>query len=209
VNEYRLFSHFLIINLAGLGLLLLAYFNGWFDRVIEADSSYISLVILGLFIFALFSATRHVLTLSNELDRLDAGDSEQLEQLRRSLKRSSNALRALEIQVFSRISHLRTIGNGLVVLGLIGTVVGFIIVAAGIDAESAGDVNRVGSLIGVLLHGLGVAFYTTLVGAVFSLWLSLNYQILHSGAAALLAALMAESDPVPVTPVVLRRNEQR
>jgi biopolymer transport protein ExbB/TolQ len=108
----------------------------------------------------------------------------------------SNAVRALEIRLFSRITHIRTIGNGLVVLGLIGTVIGFILVAAEVNSDNAADVSQVGALVGALLHGMGVAFYTTLAGAVCSLWLSLNYQILHTGTAGLLAVLL-ESAAAP------------
>jgi hypothetical protein len=194
MNRYRLFSHFAAINIAGIGFLVLAYLNGWIDRVITADSSYVSFVILGLFAFALLSAGWRVLHISNELDRLhDHGDRGQIPD---TLKSDNHAARALEIRLFSRISHIRTIGNGLVVLGLIGTVIGFILVAAEVDGERAADVGQVGSLVGALLHGMGVAFYTTLTGAIFSLWLSLNYQILHTGTANLLAALLDRSGSI-------------
>ena len=199
MNKYRLFCHFIAINLVGLGFLGLAYLNGWFSKVIEADSSYISIVILTLFTLALLSATQRVLILSNELDRLQAGRSQRLADYRKSLQHSSGATRALEMTLFSRITHLRTVGNGLVVLGLIGTVIGFILVAGEVNSETATDVDQVGSLVGALLHGMGVAFYTTLVGAIFSLWLSLNYQILHSGTVALLATMLANAEDLAAT----------
>ena len=100
------------------------------------------------------------------------------------------------MRLFSHITHIRTIGNGLVVLGLIGTVIGFILVSSNVDADTAADVGQVGSLVSSLLHGMGVAFYTTLVGAVFSLWLSINYQILHTATANLIATLLTAADDV-------------
>ena len=196
MNKYRLISQYVAINLAGIGFLILAWLNGWFTRVIDADSSYVSFVIVALFVFALISSTQRVLIISNELDLLHnrkARTSQRLEKYRLALKNSSSASRALEIRMFSRITHLRSIGNGMVVLGLIGTVIGFILVAAEVNTETASDVGQVGALVSSLLRGMGVAFYTTLVGAIFSLWLSLNYQILHSGTALLTAALMTEA----------------
>lgn len=194
MNKYRLFSHFLVVNTIGLAFTLVVYFNGWFGRLREADSSGISFVILGLFALALLSVTRQAFILSSEMDRLAACGNGDLERLRHTLRTNSAALRALEIRLFSRIGHIRTLSNALVVLGLIGTVVGFIMVAAEVNAETAGDVARAGELIGALLHGMGVAFYTTLVGAVCSLWLSMNFQILHSAIASLLVSMMADID---------------
>lgn len=193
--KYRFVSQFLAINIAGIGFFLLAWINGWVARVIEADSSYVSFVILALFVFALISITRRVFIISHELDLLHSNTtaSARLEKYRLALKNSSSASRALEIRMFSRITHIRSIGNGLVVLGLIGTVIGFILVAAEVNVDTAQDVSQVGGLVGALLHGMGVAFYTTLVGAIFSLWLSVNYQILHTGTALVTAAFMTEA----------------
>ena len=198
MNKYRLLGYFLTINCAGLGVLVLAYLNGWVAQVIAADSSYISYIIFGLFIVALLSAGRRILLISSELDYLHSHSDEHLQQYRQALSRNHNAQRALEINLFARISHIRTIGNGLVVLGLIGTVIGFILVAGEVNADSASDVGQVGALVGALLHGMGVAFYTTLVGAIFSLWLSLNYQLLQNGTAALITAVISDSGAPPL-----------
>ena len=184
------------INLAGAAFLALAYVNGWCAEVIAADSSRVTFAILGLFVLALASATYRVMWISRQLNRVYAEDAALRERYELALSGGGNASRALEIRLFSRIGHIRMIGNGLVVLGLIGTVIGFILVAANVDADTATDVGQVGSLVGALLHGMGVAFYTTLVGAVFSLWLSMNYQILHSATASLLATILAMADGV-------------
>lgn len=196
MNKYRLTCNFLAINLAGGAFVALAYLNGWCAKVVEADSSRVTFAILGLFVVAMVSAIYRVMSISRELDRMHADDSEYCQRYRLALSKGGNVSRALEIRLFSRIGHIRTIGNGLVVLGLIGTVLGFILVASNVDADTAADVGQVGSLVGALLHGMGVAFYTTLVGAVFSLWLSMNYQILHSATADLLATILAMADDV-------------
>jgi hypothetical protein len=63
-------------------------------------------------------------------------------------------------------------GNAAVVLGLIGTVTGFIIAFSGVDAESVSTVAGTTAMVTSLVSGMGVAFYTTLMGAVVYLWLS-------------------------------------
>ena len=48
---------------------------------------------------------------------------------------------ALKIKLASRIASIRHIANSLVLLGLLGTVIGFIMALSGVDAQAAGDVE--------------------------------------------------------------------
>mgnify|MGYP001609886604 CR=1 FL=1 len=66
------------------------------------------------------------------------------------------------------------IGGSLVLLGLIGTVVGFIIAFSGVDPAIAGEVTAITPMVAALVAGMGTAMHTTLVGAVGYLWLDLN-----------------------------------
>ncbi len=68
--------------------------------------------------------------------------------------------------------HLaRYIEHKLVMLGLIGTVIGFIIALRGIDPGASGDLDAVAGMVTQLIRGLGVAMFTTLVGSIGSVWL--------------------------------------
>ena len=62
----------------------------------------------------------------------------------------------------------------LVTLGLIGNVIGFIIALQHIDTGSLGTADGVQKVAASLLAGMGVAFCSTLVGAVAALWISIN-----------------------------------
>jgi len=77
------------------------------------------------------------------------------------------------------IMVIRQIANSLVMLGLIGTVIGFVIALSGVDSAAAGDITAITGMVSTLISGIGVALYTTLAGSVFSLWLTVNYNILH------------------------------
>jgi biopolymer transport protein ExbB/TolQ len=77
---------------------------------------------------------------------------------------------------------VKYIANMLVLLGLIGTVLGFIIALSGVSAESAGDVDAIQPMVGALLSGMATALYTTLTGAVLSMWLGLCYRVLATKA---------------------------
>ena len=61
------------------------------------------------------------------------------------------------------------------------------------------DINRIAPMVSELVRGMSVALYTTLVGAVFSLWLTVNYQLLASGAVKLVTGLvrLGEADAHP------------
>jgi biopolymer transport protein ExbB/TolQ len=77
-----------------------------------------------------------------------------------------------------------------VLLGLIGTVIGFIIALSGVDVELAANVDSVGPMISTLIGGMSVALYTTLVGAIFNIWLMVNYRLLLSGTVNLVTSVV-------------------
>ena len=93
-------------------------------------------------------------------------------------------------RLFSRITHIRQIANTLVVLGLIGTVIGFIIALSGVDPDIATNPGAVSPMVAKLIEGMSVALYTTLVGSILSVWLTSCYQILATGTTTLFSAIV-------------------
>ncbi|MDO3431211.1 MotA/TolQ/ExbB proton channel family protein [Rhizobium sp. CBN3] len=73
---------------------------------------------------------------------------------------------------FGKTGHLVRTEVWLVTLGLIGNVVGFIIALQHIDTGSLGSPEGVQRVAASLLAGMGVAFCSTLVGAIAALWVS-------------------------------------
>lgn len=71
-----------------------------------------------------------------------------------------------------RTSHLHRTEVWLVTLGLIGNVVGFLIALQDIDTSSLASADGVQKVASNLLAGMGVAFCSTLVGAIAALWIS-------------------------------------
>jgi biopolymer transport protein ExbB/TolQ len=98
---------------------------------------------------------------------------------------------ALKMKLLSRIGSIRHVGNALVLLGLLGTVIGFIMAFSGVDAQAAGDVEAIGPMVTTLIDGMSVALYTTLVGAVLNIWLMVNYRLLEGGTVTLFTAVVA------------------
>jgi hypothetical protein len=56
-------------------------------------------------------------------------------------------------------------------LGLIGTVLGFIIALSGVDPEQAQNLDATKAMVATLIVGMSIALYTTLMGALANLWL--------------------------------------
>ena len=75
-------------------------------------------------------------------------------------------------------------------LGLLGTVIGFIMALSGVDAQAAGDVDSIAPMVTTLIGGMSVALYTTLVGAVLNIWLMVNYRLLEGGTVTLFTTIV-------------------
>ena len=99
-------------------------------------------------------------------------------------------LSALRLRLSHRISAIRHAAGSLVLLGLIGTVLGFIIALSGVDPEHASDVKSIGPMVSTMIDGMSTALYTTLVGSILNLWLLANYQLLVGGTVKLITGLV-------------------
>jgi MotA/TolQ/ExbB proton channel family len=192
MHHWLLWSRFAALNLVGIAGLFLVWINGWVDRIVLGDSSRISIIIFALFLIGLVASAWRIDKVTRELDYLRMGEGGRLSDYRRAIGNvsPSSATRSLELRLFSRIAFIRHIANTLVLLGLIGTVVGFVLALTDINADMASDVNQVSRMVGTLIEGMGVALYTTLVGSVLNVWLAANYQLVATGTANLAAALI-------------------
>ena len=193
---------FALLNMTGLALLVAAYFQGWIDTVIAADSTRLVFVIFGMFVLGLAIAGRLVWRISDELNHVSEykfSEASWAASYFAEVKGRGSGSRAitasaLRMKMANRISAVRHLANSLVLLGLIGTVLGFIIALSGIDPERAADVSSIAPLVGDLIAGMSVALFTTLVGAVLNIWLMVNYRILSDSAVNLTAAIVGTGE---------------
>ena len=192
VNSWLLWSRFAILNLFGLVGLLLMQVNGWISKIIDGDSSKITVIIFSLFVVGLVLTGIRIHKLTRELNDVRSGTSKRLQQYWELFERRGQAVasQVTQIRLYSKIQWIKRIASSLVALGLIGTVFGAINFLLGIDVAALGDVEKIGSAFAVVLEGMGIALYTTLVGAVLNLWLSFNFGIVENGTSDLIAALM-------------------
>tara|TARA_Y100001936_G_C16058109_1_gene662396 strand:+ start:718 stop:1212 length:495 start_codon:yes stop_codon:yes gene_type:complete len=88
-----------------------------------------------------------------------------------------------QVKLYLKIKYISYTANLLILLGLIGTVIGFIIAVGGLGDSLAGGQNlsRVQTVLGQIVNGMGVALFTTLLGSIFGgIWLQLHYEILSN-----------------------------
>jgi hypothetical protein len=196
IDNWLLWSRFAFLNLFGFAGLALLEVNGWISKIYDGDPSKITVVIALLFLVGLTLTALRVNKLTKELNDVRTGQSARLRQYWELFDRRGEAVasQVTQIRLYSKIQWIKRIASSLVALGLIGTVFGAITFLLGVDVEALGDVDQIGSAFSVVLSGMGIALYTTLVGAVLNLWLTFNFGIVENGTSDLIAALM-DHDP--------------
>ncbi len=192
VFKYALF------NLAAFAMVVAAWMQGWIQTIILSDETGLTLVIAATFLTGLALCGYKVWRVTCELDCIRSGSAcktswatSYLAQVHaRTAGSRSISGSALRLKVSGWMAPVRHFANSLVLLGLIGTVVGFVIALSGVDPDSAGDVAAISPMVSNLLSGMSVALYTTLIGSVLNLWLMVNHHMLSSGAQELFLGLI-------------------
>lgn len=195
------------LNLPAVALAFVAWHRGWLDAVLTADSTRLTLAIVVVFAVGMALAAQRLWRLGQEIESArgegslrDSWAIRYLDEIRHQSSGSRGLVAStLRMRVTDYISIVRYIAGTLVLLGLIGTVVGFIMALAGVDPERAADVTSMTPMVATLIQGMSVALYTTLAGAVANLWLMANYRLVSSTAVRLLADLVTigEADARP------------
>lgn len=202
------FLRWLLVNLAGFALLALAAVRGWVGTVVAGDGSGLVVVIAAVFAVALARSGLLAFELARELDQLGRPRPRPGTQVARFLghlatlppQARPGLEAALKLDLVRRIAPIRHMASSLVLLGLVGTVLGFVMALSGVDPEAAADVSRIGPMVSVLISGLGVALYTTLAGALLNIWAMVQFRLLEEAAARLVARLAEAAAGVPPGP---------
>lgn len=196
--RYLLVVRFALVNIVAIALLAAAYMQGWLDRVIHAYLVELSLVIFLVFLYGLGLCGAKIWRHSVELNDIKAGTPSLESRAGKYLSQTADVgadsrsiqVMALRLKLTDGIVSIRHIANSLVLLGLIGTVIGFIIALSGVDPKAVSDVENVATMVSTLINGMSVAMNTTLVGAVLYVWLTVNYGILTTGTVDLIACII-------------------
>lgn len=197
-HRYLLVLRFALINLVAISLAAAVFLQGWLDGLLAKYTVVLSGVIAGVFLYGLAICAVKIWQTSVALNDVETGNPAPDSRAGRylaSIRSGDGESRSIRIGMLRlKLSHgigiVRQIANSLVFLGLIGTVIGFIIALSGVDPAAATEVNSVGPMVSTLITGMSVALYTTLLGAVLNVWLTLNHRLLATGTVNLITALV-------------------
>ncbi len=198
LHRYVLALRFVLINMVAAGLLAAVYLQGWLDDALVGHTAWLSLAIFAVFVFGLILCAAKVWHTSAELNDVRAGTLRPTSRAGKYLAAvggratdsrmiSANLLR---IKMSNHIAVVRHIANTLVFLGLVGTVIGFIVALSGVNPELSATVENVAPMVSTLIKGMSIALYTTLIGAVLHVWLMVNHRILVTGTVHLFNAIV-------------------
>ena len=196
--KYLLILRYSLINLVGLVFLFVLITQGYVSKAIKADITNMVIVILALFSVGFILAAYRTFWLSRELNysylKVLPPNSIAKDFLQNSKKLDAgsrnNLAASIRIKLSSKINYIKFMANTLVILGLIGTVIGFIIALSGVDGSVSSNPEEVSKMVSTLIQGMSVALYTTLVGSICSVWLNICYQIMSTGANNLLSKII-------------------
>ena len=197
-HSYRLVLRCALLNAAALALTAAAWAEGLVERAFAADQTRFVAVIVLVFAVGLALALGRVFWTSRQINlarRFDpATPSRAAAYAARAAGKDAQSrqilAQALRLELSQDITLVRHLGSSLVFLGLIGTVIGFIVALSGVDPGMAGETENVGPMVSALISGMSTALVTTLVGSVLNIWLMANYQLLATGTVRLINAVV-------------------
>jgi len=180
-----LFYRWLCVNLFGLAFLTVSFFNGWLNLIFSSDSTGIVYILFVIFTWGLALCGYKLWNINKDLNYIKEGNPFKCFECKEyyrliNVKKSidGSLIDSLKLKLFSKLTFIRYLAGILVILGLVGTVIGFIIALSGVDPKVTSDISAIGPMVSLLIQGMYVALYTTLVGAILNIWLMLNYQLL-------------------------------
>ena len=196
--RYLLVVRFALFNVVALAALFAAYMEGWLDGMLEGATFLMTFGIFVVFLFGLIVCGSKIWRTSEELNDLKTGMPAPESRAGKYLKElelhdgESRSIKSqmVRLKLSNRIAIVRHTANSLVFLGLVGTVIGFIVALSGVDPQTISSAKAVGPMVASLIQGMSIALYTTLVGAVLYLWLIVNHRMLASGTVNLINAII-------------------
>ena len=198
VHQHLLILRFALFNIVAAGLLLAVYLQGWLDGALRDYTAWLTTGICAVFVFGLLLCGLQIWRANSELNTLDTDEPPSQSQVGRYLAKvvdrsaESRTISAsvLRNRLGNQIVIVRQTADSLVFLGLVGTVIGFIVALSGVDPQASAQLDEVATMVATLVAGMSIALYTTLVGAVLHVWLMVNHRLLATGTSNLFNAIV-------------------
>lgn len=164
---------------------------GYISNIFKADISYISSLIFIIFNFYLIQCGYYLYKLRDAVFTIDTNNSSIsnnifLDISSEYLKLSDNNDNQENLKDDFKSKLYEFVDNGffisdlLLKLGIIGTVIGFIIMLSSLSAIDEMNLSKMNNLLLSMSAGMKVALYTTLTGLVASILLTIQYNFFET-----------------------------
>lgn len=149
--------------------------KGYVGLLIASDPTGISLGIMVLFGFTFISTLRQLWKVTKEKNRIkdkefiyNAGPGAWKDKLKGALKR------------LIKLRGIKLAADTMSMLGIIGTVVGFIVAFSVADPTAiiGTDIGSMAATVLGMVKGMSIALYTTLTGAILGVWTTWNHAMI-------------------------------
>lgn len=201
-----LMQSLMLAGLIGFGLYM-AWDSGLLPNMLAGDNTRLSIIILVVFFLACLHCLDRSLFLSRQFVYLHAystagsiSKNSEASPVREYLQQPSSRPSSIENEQDSslltevlaeKIRGQHQIGwfiiSALIKLGLLGTVIGFMLMLGSLDNIKSMDLGQVQTLMQTMTQGMKIALNTTLLGLVSSLLLGIQYLYLDRRADQLIA----------------------
>lgn len=217
VQPWLLMLHWLwFFGLLLIGLVML-WDNGILQFMFATDSTYLCPLMVVIFLLTCLHGGYRSVFLSQQTHALSAWEQGQQQDNGTVMQRYLRELQAianpqekqLTAELFS--SQLRGqhevgwfITGALIKLGMLGTVIGFVMMLSSMTDLSSLDIAQVQALMQQMTQGMKIALNTTIIGLVGSIFLGLQYLMLDRAADQLvLEAVQVSQISTSVSAIVL------
>jgi len=158
---------------------------GFISGLFKEDISYISSLIVSIFIFYLFRGGYYLYVLRNAIDNLNRNDlrlnnnifMDILDEYKVSSSNNSNKKpfqEELKLRLYEIVDNGFFVADILLKLGIVGTVIGFIIMLSSLSTIDEMNLSKMNNLLLSMSSGMKVALYTTLSGLICSILLTIQ-----------------------------------
>lgn len=207
-----LMQSLLLLGLIGFGVFM-SWDSGLIPAMLSSDNTRISIIILVVFFLACLHCLDRSLFLSRQFNALhvysdskltssNSAPSPILEYLQQPPSRTSSIEEEQDISLLTEVLAEQIRGqhqigwfiiSALIKLGLLGTVIGFMLMLGSLDNIKSMDLEQVQTLMQTMTQGMKIALNTTLLGLGSSLLLGIQYLTLDRRADQLIAQTIQHS----------------
>ena len=175
----------LLLLLTGIEAFIFYYLydNQLLFRLFENDKSYVSILILTIYGAAHFHVMVTGFRFSGHFQSLAQDSREIMQQYLISAEPSitpdqEQRLVVIDTRLRSQYAFGFVIADLMLKLGLLGTVVGFIIMLGSLSNLNSVDITVMQTLLVEMSGGMKIALFTTLTGMLAGIFLNLKYHLL-------------------------------